>query len=285
MEGDRLEAVANDNLYAIVRASCFRRPGDGQFLVRVRLGTDSARVIGRVPRGAVSLAAAGLRLALTYEVGAASTYETHEPGQEGSVQVEVLDSRNGRLLCRVAPPSGKYGEPGRYRETQVDAKGDVLVTSIRHRPLPGGGEAIGWWGSPGTRIARPLESGFEPSLGGRVAYASLSDGRIAYAKRGKGQTILDVLNLTTGKARTIVTFSGAVSMEGFGLGGTLLAWAQQNYAYTTKREGPPLLSCVTEAPVGSPELAETPLSAVAAPVIIEATPGPRPVGTGCPPPP
>ena len=118
-------------------------------------------MIGGVPSGAISLAAAGPRLALTYEVGAASTYETHEPGQEGKVQVAVLDSRNGRLLYRLAPPSGKYGEPGRYRETQLDAKGDVLVTSIRHRPLPSGGEAIGWWGSPKTRIARPLESGFE----------------------------------------------------------------------------------------------------------------------------
>jgi hypothetical protein len=69
-----------------------------------------------------------------------------------------------------------------------------------------------------------------------------------------------MLNLATGETRTVVTFSGAVSMEGFGLGGTLLAWAQRKYAYTTKREGPPLLSCVTEEPVGSPELTETTLS-------------------------
>jgi hypothetical protein len=60
-------------------------------------------------------------------------------------------------------------------------------------------------------------------------YASLSDGRIAYATRDEGQTSLDVLSLATGKARTIVTFSGAGSMEGFGLGRAVLAWAQQNY--------------------------------------------------------
>jgi hypothetical protein len=274
--GDRLEAVANDNLYAVVRASCFgRRPGNAQFLVRIRLGTGNLHVIGRVPSGAISLVAAGSRLALTDEIGAGPTYE---PGQEGGVRVEVVDSRNGRLRYRLASPSGKRGEPGHYHETQLDTKGDVLVTSLRHRPLPGAGEAIGWWGSPKTRIARPLESGFEPSLGERVAYASLSDGRIAYATRGEGQTSLDVLNLATGKARPIVTFSGAVSMEGFGLGRTLLAWAQQNYAYITK-------PCVTEAPVGSPELAETLLSAAAPPIIIEATPGPRPVGRVCPLPP
>lgn len=259
--GDQLEAVADDNLYAVVRASCFgRRPGDAELLVRVRLGAGNVHVIGKVPSGAISLVAAGSRLALTYE--------------ESGALAEVFDSHTGRLLYRVAPPSGKRDEPGRYHETQIDAKGDVLVTGLRHRPLPGGGEAIGWWGSPKTRIARPLGSGFGTAPGERVAYASLSDGRIAYATK----TTLDVLNLATGKARTIVTFSGAVSMEGFGLGGAVLAWAQQNYVYVTK-------PCVTEAPIGSPELAEAPLSAQGPPVVVIASPGPRPAGQVCPPPP
>ncbi|HEY2536771.1 MAG TPA: hypothetical protein VGI24_07290 [Solirubrobacteraceae bacterium] len=275
---NRLEAVANDDLYAVVRASCFgRRQGDAQLLVRVRLGTGDLHVIAKVPSGAISLAAAGSRLALTYEVGAAPTYEIFESEREGSVRVKVLDSRNGHLLYSLAPPSAEHGEPGRYSETQLDTKGDVLVTSFRHRPLPGGGEAIGWWGSPRTRIARPLESGFEPSLGERLAYASLSNGRVAYATRGEGQTRLEVLNLATGEARTIVTFSGAVNMEGFGLGTTFLAWAQQNYAYITR-------PCVTEAPVGSPELTETPLSPAGQPVAVEISPGPRPAGQICPPP-
>jgi hypothetical protein len=268
-EGDRLEAVADDNLYAVVRASCFgRRPGDAELLVRVRLGTGNLLVIGEVSSGAISLAAAGPQLALTYEVG-----------------VEILDSHDGRLLYRLAPPSGTRGDPDPNHETQLDAKGDVLVTGFRRRPLPGGGEAAGWWGSPKTPIAHPLESGFEPPVGGRLAYASLSDGRIAYATRDEGQTRLNVLNLATGEARTVVTFSGAVSMEGFSLSGTLLAWAQQKYAYTTKREGPPLLSCVTEEPVGSPELTETTLSPAGPPVVVNTSPGPRPAGVGCPPPP
>ena len=267
-EGDRLEAVADDDLYAVVRASCFgRRPGDAELLVRVRLGTGDLLVIGEVSSGAISLAAAGSRLALTYEVG-----------------VEVLDSHDGRRIYRFSAPSGTRGNPN--RETQLDAKGDILVTGFRPRPLPGWGEAVGWWGSPKTPIAHPLESGFEPPVvGGRLAYASLSDGRIAYATGDEGQTRLKVLNIATGEARTVVTFSGAVSMEGFGLGGTLLAWAQQKYAFTTKREGPPLLSCVTEAPVGSPELTETTLSPAGPPVVVNISPGPRPAGVGCPPPP
>jgi len=73
-------------------------------------------------------------------------------------------------------------------------------------------------------------------------------------------------------------------MEGFGLGATAIAWAQQRDAYIIKPEGPPVLSCVTEALVGSPELTETPLSAEAPPIIVEATPGPVPVGRACPPP-
>ena len=60
------------------------------------------------------------------------------------------------------------------------------------------------------------------------------------------------------------------------------AWAQQNYAYTIQPEDPPRLACVREAPVGSPELVETPLSTVAPPIIVKATPGPRPVGLHCP---
>jgi hypothetical protein len=276
-EGTSVEAVANGNLYAVVGASCLgRRPRSAQFLVCVRLSTGNLHVIGRVSSGAISLAAAGSRLALAYETGARPTDETLAGSR---VRVEVVDSRNARRLHSVAPPPGERGRyRGAYRETQLDTKGDVLVTSYGAGPLPGPGEAFAWWGTPGTRIGRPFKS--NSSFG-----ASLSEGRIAYATRREGETNIDLLNLATGETRTIVTFSGAARVDGFGLGRTVLAWAQQNYAYTIKPEGPPLLSCVTEAPVGSPELAETPLSAVAAPVVIEATPGPRPVGTVCPPPP
>jgi hypothetical protein len=278
VEGDRLEAVANDNLYAVVRASCFgRRPGDAQLLVRVHLGTDNLHVIGTVPSGAISLAAAGSRLAMTYEIGAGPIHETSQPAQDGSVRVEVVESRNAHVLYRLAPPQT---EPGRYRETQLDAKGDVLVTSVRHVPPPDGGKPFGWWGNPRTRVGRPLKS--EYRFG-----ASLSEGHIAYVTSGEGRTeSLDVLNLATGKTRTIVTLIGSASLQGFGLGKTILAWAQQNYGYklynARQDPGP---SCVGTALVGSAELTERPLSAAGPPIIVNASLGPSPAGPDCPTPP
>lgn len=265
-EGGWLVAVASGSLYAVVRASCVgRRPGGAQFLVRVRLGTGNLHVIGKVPGGAISLVVAGSRAALTHEIVPSTDHETCVRSR---LRVEVVDSRNARLLYHLASPSGEYGC---YRETQFDAKGDVLVTSVRRQPPPGGGEPRGWWGNQTTRVGRPLES----ANGSR---ASLAEGRIAYATELKGQTSLDVLNLATGAVRTIVSFSGAVRMEGFGLGGRVVAWAQQHYAYITE-------PCVREAPVGSPELTERSLSVAGPPLVVEAAPGPRPAGRVCPAPP
>jgi hypothetical protein len=289
-EGERLEAPTNGNLYAVVRATCLGRlPRYAQFLVRVQLGTGNLHVVGRVPSGAISLAAAGSRLALTYKTGARPTDESPAGNR---VRVEVLDARNGRLLYRLAPPQGQRGrnpetqlvDRGRYRETQLDAKGDVLVISgfglapssgFGSGPIPS--EAFGWWGVPRMRVGRPLEA--ESTFG-----ASLSEGRIAYATSREVERSVYVLNLRTSKTRTIVAFSGSVRVGGFGVGKTGLAWAQQNYAYTIKPEHPPLLACVTEAPIGSPELIETPLSTVAPPIVIKATPGSRPAGLLCEPP-
>lgn len=267
-EGERVEAVANGNLYAVVRATCLgRRPRSAQFLVHVRLGTGDLHVIGRVPSGAISLAAAGSRLTLTYETGARPTYEALAGSR---VRVEVVDSRNGRLLYRLAPPPG---ERGSYLDTQLDAKGDVLVTSRRDSPLPGLSEAFGWLGTSGMRVSRPLES----ESSGR---GSLSEGRIAYATSRKGETSIDVLNLATGKTRTIVTFSGSVHPEGLALGNNVLAWAQQRSAYQLAAGG-----CVGLYAVGPAELTATPLSATGLPIAVKANPGTPPAGRSCPPPP
>ncbi len=123
-EGAPLVALASGRLYAVVRARCLeRRPGDAQFLVRVPLGTGNLQVLGRVRSGAISLTAAGSLIALTHEVGPRATHETGV----SRVRVEVIDSRNARLLYRLASPPGEYG---RYRETQLDANGDVLVTGM-----------------------------------------------------------------------------------------------------------------------------------------------------------
>jgi hypothetical protein len=255
---DTLETVANGNIYAVVRASCLSRsPRNAQFLVCVRVGTEHLHVIGRVPSGAISLAAAGSRVALAYTLSS------------GRVRVEVVDSRDAQLLYRLAPPRGESGRVDRH--AQIDGKGNVLVTSSDFFAHFGGGEAFGWWGTPRTRVGRPLDNG--------ALHASLSEGRIAYVA-GAGRSI-DVLNLATGKARTIVTFSGSVSPEGLGLSNGVLAWAQQRYAYQLATvEG-----CVGLFTVGPAELTATPLSATGLPIAVEANPGTPPAGRSCPAPP
>jgi hypothetical protein len=265
-ESEELEAVANDNLYAVVDAKCLsRRARNAQFLVRVRLGAEHLHVIGRVPSGAISLAAAGSRLALTYTLSARR------------VRVEVVDSRNAHLLYWLAPPrEAPDPVPGNapigYQNTQIDSEGNVLVSRREQLPLlPGGeGEAFGWWGTPRTRVGRPLNNG--------VLHASLSEGRIAYAT-GHGREI-DVLNLATGTTRTIVTFSGSVRPAGLELSNGVLAWARQSYAYQFTTE-----DCVGYYALGFAELTATPLSAAGLPIAVEANPGTPPTGMSCPIPP
>jgi hypothetical protein len=257
-EGEELETVANGKIYAIVRASCLgRSPRNAQFLVRVPLGTEHLHVIGRVPSGAISLAAAGSRVALAYTLSS------------GRVRVEVVDSRDAQVLYRLASPRGESGRVD--RDTQIDGKGNVLVTSREFLPRPGPGEAFGWWGTPRTRVGRPLDNG--------ALYASLSEGRIAYVA-GAERTI-DVLNLATGKTRTIVTFSGSVSPGGLGLSNNILAWAQERSAYQLAG----LEHCVGLFTVGAAELTATPLSATGLPIAVEANPGTPPAGKTCPVPP
>ena len=257
-EREELETVANGNLYAVVRASCLgQRPRNAEFLVRVRLGTQHLHVIGRVPSGAISLAASRSRVALAYTLGA------------GRVRVEVVDSRNAHMLYRLAPPRGKSGRDD--PNTQIDAEGNVLVTSRDFFAHPGRGEAFGWWGTPRTRVGRPLNNG--------AFSASLSDGRIAYVT--DDEESIDVLNLATGKTRTIVTFSGSVSPDSLGLSNGVLAWAQRRYAYQLAT----VQDCVGLFTVGPAELTATPLSATRLPVAVEANPGTPPAGRSCPAPP
>ncbi len=221
-------------------------------------------MIGRVPGGAVSLTAAGARLALTYKTG------TH-----GGVRVEVVDSGDAHPLYRVAEPA--YEPRYRYYDgTQLDSKGDVLLTSTS-------GEApdlveTGWWYDPQTRVGRPL-----PSADARVG-ASLSGGRIAYAtsEEGGGER-LEVLNLAMGTTRTIATFSGSAYATGIDLGETVVAWAQQSYGYELVNIGRYLTHpdfCVDPRPVGSTELIEALLSA-SVPIAVKVTPEPRPPGPSC----
>jgi len=266
-------AVADGNLYTIVQASCLGRPPrQGQFLVRARLGTGTVHAIGRVPNGAVSLSAAGRRLALTYEA--------HGP-RGNRVRVDVRDSTTARLLYSVSSPN-EEGAPYPYRGMQIDAQGDVLVTD--HFIFLGPGDVSftrGWWGSAKTRL------GYELDQQGS-AIASLSEGRIAYASDRGGVEHIDVLNLTTRKTRTPVTFPGSVRVEGVGLRSDRLAWAQQSYGYQTIT-GTPIGTtvqsrCVAYGPVGPTELAETTISAHRLPLVVKGISVPPAVGPTCTPP-
>ncbi|HEV2924376.1 MAG TPA: hypothetical protein VGW98_10105 [Solirubrobacteraceae bacterium] len=249
-------AVAGGDLYAIAQARCLaRRPAEAQFLVRVRLGTGTAEAIGRVRSGAISLAAAGGRLALTYKSGV-----------RGPVRVDVVSSSNAKLLYSVTEPLREQGGGYGRLETQIDSKGDVLVTDPPFRR-----EAFGWWGNAAVRVGRLLhQTGF---IG-----ASLSAGRIAYVSGRGGVEHIDVLNLTTRKTRTEVTFPGSARVLGVGLGKTRVAWAQQSIGYVTRTD---FHSCVETVSVGSPELAQTPLSASGPPIVVKGVPVTPATGPRC----
>jgi hypothetical protein len=251
-------ALSEGSLYTIVRAGCLgRHPQQAQFLVRVRLATGALHVIARVSSGAVSLVAAGRRLALTYEVSSV---------QRNRVQVEILDSSSARALYRVsAPPSDEARE--RDAHTQLDGSGDVLVSGFTG-PVTCGC-SFAWWGGPTTPIGRAL-----PLTGD----ASLSQGRIAYATGQGGVEHIDLLNLKTRKTRTMVAFPGSARIEGVGLGDGRLAWAQRSYGYTTATKAH---SCVESKPVGYTELLETPLSAPANPIVVHGIAVPPAAGPIC----
>ena len=264
LEGEPVEAIEDGDLYAVVRAACLgRRPHGSQLVVRVRLGTRRLQVVGKVPTGAVSLAAAGSRLALTYKAGG-----------DSRLRVDVVASRDARPLYSLITPPGEA--QANYGETTIDARGDVLVAG---EPNPIRGPLLvlakqAWWGDSRTRVAHTLRTQFG---------ASLSEGHIAYVpiSEGEGEHI-DVLNLATGITRTVVTFSGSARLEGFGLGEKALAWSQQNYAYRLSGPANSPHACVGLFAVGYTELTEVSLSASGPPVAVSASPGTPPAGQGCP---
>lgn len=255
-----VETVADGDLYAVVRGGCVGgRPKQAEFVVRVHLGSRRLNMVGKVPSGAVSLAAAGSRLALTYKLG-----------RENRVRVDVVDSRDARPLYSLITPPGEA--KAFYGETTIDATGDVLVAGDEPNPVPGpllSSPEQAWWGDSRTRIAHPLG----------VRFAALSEGHIAYAPSGnvKGERI-DVLNIAAGTTRTAVTFSGSASLEGFGLGAHVLAWSQQSYAYKLT----PRSLCVGLFAVSPTELTEVPLSESGPPITVNASPGTPPAGEPCP---
>ncbi len=258
-----LAATAEGDLYTIVHAACVgRSPGGAQLLVRIRLGTGSVQAIGPVPREATALAAAGHLVALAYA----------PPG--GSVRVDVVRASDARPLYSLSEPArGRAAQPllppSRAEEPQIDAAGDVVVSGGYDQPLPGGRPIEGssaWWGDAHSHGAHSL---------GEIGSVALSDGLIAY--EDSAGTGIRVRDLATGTTRTVVAFPGSARPGGVGLRGKRLAWAQQNWAFSTSRLG----ACWEHSADGPFELAEGTLSPAAGPIVVEGPVVPTPAGPEC----
>jgi hypothetical protein len=197
---------------------------------------------------------------------------TYAVGRKEGVRVDVVDSQNARpLYSLTTPPAESEAE---YRETTIDAAGDVLVAG-EPRPVRAPDVSLpqqAWWADSRARTAHTLRARFG---------ASLSDQHIAYISEGEGEAErIAVLDLASGATRIVVAFSDAAQLEGFGLGGNVLAWSQQSYAYQLSGEQPD--ACFGLALMGDPQLAAVSLSAPGPPVTVSASPGTPPTGRECP---
>jgi hypothetical protein len=241
-----LLAVSGERLFAIVDPTCLHRHGYGHAAILVEdLGARVWKLLASVPTGALSLAAAGERLAIAHvSKASASTAE------EGELTVGVYNSRTGRRIFRVASAlTARQLTPPR---TAVDDLGDVLVMETTHRPIPAPRGSSGWWASPGRPVAHRLLHELSPS-----GAAAISHGRIAYATGGgySGETI-KLLNLRTGRARTAVHLQGEAGLLGLDLSPDDLAWAWQNTVPVGTRQlvgGGVLITC-SIVPVGDAKL-------------------------------
>jgi hypothetical protein len=218
-------------------------------MVRVPLGGGALEVLARVPTGAISLVATGARLGLTYEDPEKSA---------GRVSVEVRNTSHAKLLYTVDAPADEQ-RWDRFERTEIDAAGDVLVTSRFFVP-PGPAIAHGWWGNATTPTGRSL---------GETAHnvASLAEGRIAYVSEQAGVEQINVLDLASDTTRTLVTFPGSARVEGVGIGKTRLAWAQQSFGYTPPTTGG--FPCVSQVSVSPTELLESALSTTGLPIVVD----------------
>ncbi len=251
-------ATAGGYVYTIVRGGCVGRTADWQFLVRIRLGTGAVEPVGVVPSQAMALAAAGRRVALTYE----------DPAN-GSVRVDVVSAATAKGLYSFSEPlAAKSRRPFRYgsnERTQLDAAGDVVVTGGANLLNAFGGgpfrtPAFAWWGNGASHGARWL---------GEMDDVTLSDGRIGYARElGEGAVDINVRDLASGRARTIVQLEGIAHLLGVGMRGERLAWAEQSSQTVAHRGMGGSIGCET-VDYSPLELREVDVAAVHAPLVIE----------------
>lgn len=275
-----LLALAGSTLYVVVDPACLHRhAGKRLALVAVSLPSAVRRTVTTIAPAVVGLAAAGARVAVSY---AAAPAETGRLGSVTRITVAVIGARRGRTLYRITAPVRGWRVAGALT-TEIDAQGDVLVTSIFFGPPPTGALSSGWWASPADHAAREL-----PELratGGVVSSAprgpetirgaaALSDGRIAYVteSRAEGEQ-LELLDLRTGRKRPVADFTGEGHIVGLDLSADELAWAQES----TAREvinGPGFESCQTIA-LGPVQLARMDLKDLPATPLAIGAPVPK----------
>jgi hypothetical protein len=228
-----LLAISRARLFAIVDPICLGRHDYGHAAILVEdLHTRAWKLLAAIPAGALSLATAGERIAITYV-----SHQATSTAEAGETKVAVYNGQTGRRLFRVtAALAARQATPP---NTAVDDLGDVLVTETVRRPPPSTRASSGWWASPGRPVAHELRRlitteqtipktnlGYEATL---RAAAAVSHGRIAYATGDsyEGETI-QVLNLHNERKRTVVSLQGEAGLLGLDLADDELAWAQQN---------------------------------------------------------
>jgi hypothetical protein len=235
------------------------------------------QVLARVPAGAVSVVAAGSRVALTYVADS----PLH------GARVDVVNAASGHALF-VVRFRAIESLPGPV-STQIDSWGDVVLTSTM---FIGPSELDeGWWGNQRNRVGRALgglEVGAYPEPFAHVAIppevaVALSDGRLAYATYPHGGALetIDVRDLATNRTRTVVSFPGSAGVLGISLRGTQLAWAQQSLGFTTPTTTAP---CVTQTQALGPVQLVSASIDVSTPMSEPGQPVPSREGPLCPPP-
>jgi hypothetical protein len=259
---ENLYAIAGARLFAALGPGCLRRRSSGA-LLEVDLRTRRERVIASIPGEPRALAAAGGRVALAY-------VRSTRRGRHVATVV-LLSARTGAVAATIAQPRTERAIEENVTAMQLDARGNLLVQTgccepTGQRPLaqiaqpPPPFRAV-WWVPPGSRSARRLLLGREPVL---------SDGRVAsVVEPVSGPTAIAVENLAAASTRAVVTFSGAVYVEGLAFAGNALAWAQRSSVIASHGN-----ECATLF-LSPPQLASIDLRAVGAtPIAVRGVPAP-----------
>ncbi len=253
-----LVALAGSTLYAVVDPACLHRhAGRRLALVAVSLPSAVRRTVTTIAPAVVGLAAAGARVAVSY---AGPSAEAPRLGTVTRISVDVIGTRRGRTLYRVTGLVRARVED--RLTTEIDAQGDVLVTSIFFGPPPWG-TVLGLVGHAGDHagrelpelrttapVSRALRTAREPSAARQPSRTGESP---ISPRPGEGTTI-DLLDLRDGGDRPIAEFAGEARVVGFDLSPDELAWAQES-TVTEVSSGPGFESCQTIA-LGPVELTD-----------------------------